>query len=592
LHKNLNTGKRQPGIHKKIQRISLIDTAIPIREKLLLILNYLDQGELYAAGAEKQAVLRTRASEILKALDQMERTHLTVGLLGGTGAGKSTIINALADEEISSPSHRRPHTDRVVIYRHKLAPSHDLSLHGIPFEEIIHSRDSIRHILLCDLPDFDSLDERHKAAVSSFLPELDIVVWITTPEKYADARFYRFIEKASRSSENFLFILNKIDLLFENVDSAEGYEHLSKLAAGLTANLSGVGIKGAALYPVSALEALREEFSPWNQFMAFRNLLFKHRDAKSVEAIKTSNIEAEATALTAALQEEARVMKASVSAVLKISDELKSGSPAACNPPGVLSSRALSSEVHRRLTAGNHDHNHLIGPGYLVWLAARYIKGILRSSEHEPPLPEAEETLAAFRRCMEWSRNRLDREMIKENIPEGLRKRFIAILAEDNRVKRFRDRIKEITSAAVQTVQQPSYKFFRVRQNLCYGLITILLLIVLGGESAWSRLVSDPGIAALFELLLIFTNTLFSVEGLAALASYALINIFFGFRFFNQYQKLLNRSAKEAVNELESALLSCWNAALQEVTIDLKEGTERLISSIPDFYSETPLENP
>jgi GTP-binding protein EngB required for normal cell division len=556
-----------------------------------LILDYLDHGTLYSAGAEKQGVLRTRASELLNALDQMEHTHLTVGLLGGTGAGKSTIINALAAEKISSPSHRRPHTDRVIIYRHELAPSLNLSAGGLPFAEVIHSRDYIRHILLCDLPDFDSIEERHRAAVSSFLPELDIVVWITTPEKYADARFYRFIDEASRSRDNFLFVLNKVDVLFEDVDPAEGYERLSKVAAGLAANLSGLGITGPALYSLSALEALKGGFSAWNQFTAFRNLLFKHRDAKTVEAIKTSNIETETSALMAALQEEARLAKKSVATVLKIADELKSGSPSACAPPSLLSAPALGSELHRRLTSSNHVHNALTGPGYLVGLAAGCIKRALHGSEDKTPLPEPEATITAFRRCMEWFGNRLSREMMTENIPEELRQRFTAIVMEDNRVKLFKNRIKETTSVAVQTLRHPSYRFFRLQQHIYYWLMTILLLIVLGGESARMRLVSEPGIAAGFELFLSFTNTLFSAEGLAALSSYALINIFFGFRFFNRYQKLLDRRAKEAVKELENALLSSWNAALEETVKDLEKETGLLLSSLSALYPETSAED-
>lgn len=574
-----------------IERTSLTASVSPVRERLGLILNYLDHGTLYSAASEKQGVLRTRASELLTALDQMERTYLTVGLLGGTGAGKSTIINALAAEKISSPSHRRPHTDRVIIYRHELAPALHISAGGIPFVEIIHSRDSIRHILLCDLPDFDSIEEHHRAAVSSFLPELDIVVWITTPEKYADARFYRFIDEAARSRDNFLFVLNKVDVLFEDVNPAEGFERLAKVASGLTANLSGLGITGPALYFLSALEALKGDFSAWNQFMAFKNLLFKHRDAKTVEAIKTSNIETETSSLMATLQEETRVVKASVTTVLKIADELKSGSPSACAPPRLLSAPALSSELHRRLTAGNHDHNALTGPGYIVWLAAGYIKRALHGSEHSPPLPEPEETITAFHRCMEWFGNRLSREMMKENIPEGLRKRFTAIVTKDNRVRLFRNRIKEITSVTVQTLQHPSYRFFRLRQHICYGLITILLLIVLGGESAWLHLVSEPGITGVFELVLSFTNTLFSAQGLAALTSYALVNIFFGFRFFNRYQKFLDRRAKDTAKELENALLSGWNAALEETVKDLEKETELLLSSIPAFYAETPAED-
>jgi hypothetical protein len=182
--------------------------------------------------------------------------------------------------------------------------------------------------------------------------------------------------------------------------------------------------------------------------------------------------------------------------------------------------------------------------------------------------------------------------MMGKNIPEGgLRERFTAIVAEENRIRVFRTRIKETISLALQSIQNPSYRLFRARQHLSYGLVTILLVMVLGGQSAWMRLVSEPGIPAFFGLILAFTNTLFSVEGLAALASYALVTVFFGFRFFNRYQKLLDRRAKEAAGEIEDALLSSWKAALEETAEDLKKETDILLSSIPAFYIETPLED-
>ena len=50
---------------------------------------------------------------------------LVIGLVGGTGVGKSTLINALAGDAISTSSDRRPTTDRVIVYRHErtLLPS-------------------------------------------------------------------------------------------------------------------------------------------------------------------------------------------------------------------------------------------------------------------------------------------------------------------------------------------------------------------------------------------------------------------------------------------------------------------------------------
>ena len=78
-----------------------------------------------------------------------------MGILGGTGVGKSTLINALAESEISCPGDRRPFTDRAVLYRHKDARPdlEDLS-HRLRDPDALHEIDSIRDLVLIDMPDF------------------------------------------------------------------------------------------------------------------------------------------------------------------------------------------------------------------------------------------------------------------------------------------------------------------------------------------------------------------------------------------------------------------------------------------------------
>ena len=107
---------------------------------------------------EQQRSLREEAEKLSLKLRSMQESFLTIGLLGGTGVGKSTLMNALTGAEIASASHRRPHTDRVLIYSHEDAgvlPS--LPGEDLPWTLIPHRSDTIRQVLLCDLPDFDSL---------------------------------------------------------------------------------------------------------------------------------------------------------------------------------------------------------------------------------------------------------------------------------------------------------------------------------------------------------------------------------------------------------------------------------------------------
>ena len=65
---------------------------------------------------------RAELLDAWKDINEAERNlddRLVLALVGGTGVGKSTLINALARERISTSGDRRPTTDRVIVYRHE-----------------------------------------------------------------------------------------------------------------------------------------------------------------------------------------------------------------------------------------------------------------------------------------------------------------------------------------------------------------------------------------------------------------------------------------------------------------------------------------
>ncbi len=139
-----------------------------------------------------------------------------VALVGGTGVGKSTLLNALGGAVVSPASARRPTTGSPVAWVAAEAVAEVrplLDRLGID-QPITHARADLGRIVILDLPDVDSLEAGHRAAVEAVLPKLDVVAWVVDPEKYADAALHDdFLRTWMPRLDRQLVILNKADRL-------------------------------------------------------------------------------------------------------------------------------------------------------------------------------------------------------------------------------------------------------------------------------------------------------------------------------------------------------------------------------------------
>jgi GTPase SAR1 family protein len=277
-----------------------------LQEQLNRVAAALDRGPFFSLTGDETRSLRDETTRISERLASIQASFLTVGLLGGTGVGKSTLMNALARCEIASASQRRPHTDQALIYRHlraDLPPA--LALSDLPRRDIIHEVDTIQQIILCDLPDFDSLMGEHRQYVLDFLGYLDVLIWVTSPEKYADGNFYEFLQMVPKATKNFYFVLNKADLLLNGENLEAGYQRLSNVIATFQRHIRGNGIEEPLIYTISARGVQESDsFPAWNQLAAFRHTVFRQRDFKHITAIKASNLDVEVRNLLTAFEKE------------------------------------------------------------------------------------------------------------------------------------------------------------------------------------------------------------------------------------------------------------------------------------------------
>ncbi len=139
-----------------------------------------------------------------------------LALAGGTGVGKSSLLNAIAGTTVSRAAARRPTTSEPIAWvprggRAELAPL----LEWLGLREIKeHDDPRAAGVAILDLPDLDSIAPEHRARVDELLPRVDAVIWVADPEKYRDAVLHDdYMRKWMPRLARQLVVVNKADRL-------------------------------------------------------------------------------------------------------------------------------------------------------------------------------------------------------------------------------------------------------------------------------------------------------------------------------------------------------------------------------------------
>ncbi len=140
--------------------------------------------------------------------------YLVVALAGGTGSGKSSLLNALVSAQVVDVGVVRPTTSAAVAV---IPQDGDVDLSALiadlSIEKVVRS-EHVASTVFVDLPDFDSIEAAHRHIVERVLPRVDAVVWVFHPEKYADPSVHReFLQQLVAYRDQFIFVLNHRDRL-------------------------------------------------------------------------------------------------------------------------------------------------------------------------------------------------------------------------------------------------------------------------------------------------------------------------------------------------------------------------------------------
>lgn len=226
----------------------------------------LGHGRVQESGLEAARSVLNRAS----ARRSLSAEHTVVGFFGATGSGKSSLFNAVTGHNLARTAATRPTTREPLAGIWEADGSAELldwlqvgKRHhldeplGSAKSGLMHrTRESASGLILLDLPDVDSTAAANRETSARLAGQVDALVWVLDPQKYADAAVHHdFIRPMSSYSGVTLVVLNQVDRL--------GADSLGPVLESLRSILEAEGLRRPRILAASAatgegIDGLRE----------------------------------------------------------------------------------------------------------------------------------------------------------------------------------------------------------------------------------------------------------------------------------------------------------------------------------------------
>ncbi|MDQ6656819.1 MAG: YfjP family GTPase [Actinomycetota bacterium] len=143
-------------------------------------------------------------------------------LAGATGSGKSSLFNAISGAPLSPVGVRRPTTSAATAAIWDTTPTDPsadpsalLRWLAVPSWHLAPAADdALDGLILLDLPDHDSTEAAHRAESDRLVEMVDVFIWVTDPQKYADAALHhRYLAPLAGHDAVTIVVLNQTDRL-------------------------------------------------------------------------------------------------------------------------------------------------------------------------------------------------------------------------------------------------------------------------------------------------------------------------------------------------------------------------------------------
>ena len=205
--------------------MALFSKKIGLSKRLSALEDAAEIGAPYLSGEQRERLERVaKAGAERRALSA---EHTVVGFFGATGSGKTSLFNAVVGEDLGKAAARRPTTSSPLAAIWQPEGSEEL-LGWLGVEDRRERQGEFAKnagpLILLDLPDFDSVEASNRVIAERLAGQVDVLVWVSDPEKYADSVIHdQFIRPHANHSAVTLAVLNKADLLAErDVDTVAG----------------------------------------------------------------------------------------------------------------------------------------------------------------------------------------------------------------------------------------------------------------------------------------------------------------------------------------------------------------------------------
>ncbi|THV18733.1 dynamin family protein [Nocardioides caeni] len=223
----------------------------------------LDLPGIEALRVGRDHIIEQLEDYIIPRLTEVEAPLLVV-VGGSTGAGKSTLVNTLVQERVTTPGILRPTTRSPVLVHHpedgrwfgqdRLLP--DLkrvhqSTNDQSAIQLVASANVPRGLALLDAPDVDSVDERNRELAAQLLAAADLWLFVTSAARYSDQVPWEHLKVAVDRNTAVALVLGRTPA----EDVATVSVHLARMMAAR-------GLKDSPLFSVAQGEVSEEGLLP------------------------------------------------------------------------------------------------------------------------------------------------------------------------------------------------------------------------------------------------------------------------------------------------------------------------------------------